>query len=75
MAQALPSPSAPPVEHETAAQRARRARIIQATLALASRGGYEAVQMIRKGQVRWLWGKDVVGQVLFVNEIFGVKAA
>ena len=45
MAQALPSPSAPPVEHETAAQRARRARIIQATLALASRGGYEAVQM------------------------------
>ena len=30
---------------ETAAQRARRARIIAATLALASRGGYEAVQM------------------------------
>jgi AcrR family transcriptional regulator len=30
---------------ETSAQRARRARIIQATLALASRGGYEAVQM------------------------------
>jgi IS6 family transposase len=37
--------------------------------------GYEAVQMIRKGQVRWLSGKDIVGQVLFVNEIFGVKAA
>jgi AcrR family transcriptional regulator len=34
-----------PVETETAAQRARRARIISATLALASRGGYEAVQM------------------------------
>ena len=32
-------------EPETSAQRARRARIIQATLALASRGGYEAVQM------------------------------
>ncbi|MEO6203837.1 MAG: TetR family transcriptional regulator [Mycobacteriales bacterium] len=32
-------------EVESAAQRARRARIIQATLALASRGGYEAVQM------------------------------
>ncbi len=30
---------------ETTAQRARRARIITATLALASRGGYEAVQM------------------------------
>ncbi|MCW2674857.1 MAG: transcriptional regulator, TetR family [Frankiales bacterium] len=34
-----------PTETETAAQRARRARIIAATLALASRGGYEAVQM------------------------------
>ena len=34
-----------PLESETAAQRARRARIISATLALASRGGYEAVQM------------------------------
>jgi AcrR family transcriptional regulator len=44
-------PAAPAVgsglvaEPETSAQRARRARIIQATLALASRGGYEAVQM------------------------------
>lgn len=37
--------AAAPVESETTAQRARRARIIQATLALASRGGYEAVQM------------------------------
>lgn len=36
------SPAAPT---ETAAQQARRARIIQATLALASRGGYDAVQM------------------------------
>ena len=34
-----------PVDSETAAQRARRARIISATLSLASRGGYEAVQM------------------------------
>ncbi|MDX6217737.1 MAG: TetR/AcrR family transcriptional regulator, cholesterol catabolism regulator [Frankiales bacterium] len=33
------------VDSETAAQRARRARIISATLSLASRGGYEAVQM------------------------------
>ncbi|MFN2539424.1 MAG: TetR family transcriptional regulator [Mycobacteriales bacterium] len=38
-------PAAVPTETETAAQRARRARIINATLALASRGGYEAVQM------------------------------
>lgn len=33
------------VETETAAQRARRERILTATLALAARGGYEAVQM------------------------------
>lgn len=46
MAQALPSSAqAFDGDSETAAQRARRARIIQATLALASRGGYEAVQM------------------------------
>jgi AcrR family transcriptional regulator len=32
-------------ETETAAQRARRERILSATLALAARGGYEAVQM------------------------------
>lgn len=32
-------------ENESAPQRARRDRILQATLALASRGGYEAVQM------------------------------
>jgi len=33
------------VETETAAQRARRERILTATLALAARGGYDAVQM------------------------------
>jgi transposase-like protein len=37
--------------------------------------GYEAMQMIRKGQVRWLSGSDIVGQVLFVNETLGVPAA
>src|SRR6266853_1863105 len=37
--------------------------------------GYEIVHMIRKGQVRWLPKGDVVGQVLFVNETFGLKAA
>ncbi len=36
---------ATPAETETAAQRARRERILTATLGLASRGGYEAVQM------------------------------
>jgi AcrR family transcriptional regulator len=33
------------VESETAAQRARRERILAATIALASKGGYDAVQM------------------------------
>jgi len=32
-------------DNETAAQRARRERILSATLALAARGGYDAVQM------------------------------
>jgi AcrR family transcriptional regulator len=40
-----PAPPGVSSDAETSAQRARRARIIQATLALASRGGYEAVQM------------------------------
>jgi transposase-like protein len=37
--------------------------------------GYEAQHMIRKGQVRWLPKGDVVGQVRFVNETFGLHAA
>lgn len=37
--------SSPAVETETVAQRERRARIIQTALALASRGGYDDVQM------------------------------
>lgn len=47
MAEAAPEASTPTAlgENETAAQRARRDRILQATLALASRGGYDAVQM------------------------------
>lgn len=40
-----PVGEAVPADSESSSQRARRARIIQATLALASRGGYEAVQM------------------------------
>jgi transposase, IS6 family len=37
--------------------------------------GYEAMHMIRKGQVRWLPKGDVAGQVLFIHQIFGLKAA
>jgi transposase, IS6 family len=36
--------------------------------------GYEVLHMIRKGQVRWLPKGDVIGQVQFVNAIFGLKA-
>jgi TetR/AcrR family transcriptional regulator, cholesterol catabolism regulator len=38
-------PSAPAADVGSAAQRDRRKRILDATLALASKGGYEAVQM------------------------------
>ena len=37
--------------------------------------GYEVLHMIRKGQVRWLLKGDVVGQVQFINDTFGLKAA
>src|SRR5580658_7073882 len=39
------APNAPAAEFGSAAQRDRRKRILDATLALASRGGYDAVQM------------------------------
>ena len=34
--------------------------------------GYEAMNMIRKRQVRWLPKGDVVGQMRFVEQIFGI---
>ena len=37
--------------------------------------GYEVMHMIRKGQVRWLPKGDVAGQVLFIHQILGLKAA
>ena len=36
--------------------------------------GYEAVHMIRKGQVTWLSKGDAVGLVLFINETLGLRA-
>ena len=35
--------------------------------------GYEAVHMIRKGQVTWLSKGDAVGLVLFINETLGLR--
>jgi len=37
--------------------------------------GYEILNMIRKGQVRWLLKGDVIGQIQFFNETLGLKAA
>lgn len=36
--------------------------------------GYEAMHMMRKGQVRWLPGDDVLGQIRFVHRLFGLAA-
>jgi len=42
--------------------------------ALRTIAGYEAMNMIRKGQVRWLAKGDVVGQVRFIERVFGIAA-
>ena len=36
--------------------------------------GYEAINMIRKGQINDIEKGDVMGQISFINEIFGVAA-
>ena len=36
--------------------------------------GYEAMHMIRKGQIRWLQKGDIAGQLRFVNRVFGLAA-
>jgi transposase, IS6 family len=37
--------------------------------------GYEAMHMIRKGQVRWIPKGDIVAQVLIIHQILGIKIA
>ena len=37
--------------------------------------GIETVNMIRKGQVRWIPKDDIAGQVAFVAGLFGVAVA
>jgi transposase-like protein len=34
--------------------------------------GYEAIHMIRKGQVRWVGGNDVRCQIRFIGKLFGL---
>jgi IS6 family transposase len=36
--------------------------------------GYEAMHMIRKGQIRWLAKGYTLGQREFVHELFGITA-
>jgi transposase-like protein len=36
--------------------------------------GYEAMHMIRKGQVRWLAKDEIAKQVRFIKFIFGLTA-
>jgi transposase, IS6 family len=36
--------------------------------------GYEAMNMIRKGQVRWVTGNDVRCQIRFIRKLFGLPA-
>jgi transposase, IS6 family len=40
--------------------------------AIRTIAGYEAMNMIRKGQVRWLPKGDIVGQMRFVEQVFGI---
>jgi IS6 family transposase len=42
--------------------------------ALNTIAGYEAMNIIRKGQIRWLPKTDVVGQVRFIERTFGIAA-
>jgi IS6 family transposase len=42
--------------------------------ALRSIAGYEAMNIIRKGQIRWLPKDDIAGQKRFVERIFGIAA-
>ena len=42
--------------------------------ALRTIDGYEAMHLIRKGQIRWLPKGDVAGQRRFIHTLFGIAA-
>ena len=42
--------------------------------ALNTIAGYEAMNIIRKGQIRWVAKNDVVGQIRFIDRTFGIAA-
>ena len=43
-------------------------------MALSTISGYEAMNIIRKGQIRWLPQADTVGQVRFIERTLGIAA-
>ena len=45
-----------------------------ATGALCTIAGYEAMNIIRKGQIRWLPKGDVAGQKRFIERTLGIAA-
>jgi len=42
--------------------------------ALNTIAGYEAMHILRKGQIRWVAKHDVVGQIRFIDRTFGIAA-
>jgi hypothetical protein len=36
--------------------------------------GYEAMNIIRKGQIRWLPKADIIGQAQFIDRMLGIAA-
>jgi hypothetical protein len=42
--------------------------------ALSTIARYEAINIIRKGQIRWLLKGEVLGQKRFIERLFGIAA-
>lgn len=42
--------------------------------ALNTIAGYEAMNIVRKGQIRWLPKADTVGQLRFIERMLGIAA-
>ncbi len=42
--------------------------------ALNTIAGYEAMNIIRKGQIRWLPKTDTIGQIRFIERTLGIAA-
>ena len=41
---------------------------------LGTIAGYEAMNIIRKGQIRWMAKGDIAGQVRYIEQVFGIAA-